>query len=193
MVGGGWWWWLVVVAARLGGGSEMGNQEGRRRSRWSGCVVIYAGQATGDRRQASIKSKQQERALNSEQSNGSEGQLGAIGSTGSTRTSPRKPPIPPPSIPYPSIPYLSNPYHPHPSSSLIPSTLTHPILPINQEQIRAGEKGEDGPSIARTHGTPNTEPAYVPFRRGTIERTESRQASVACLSPALPRTKRRLS
>jgi len=40
-------WWLV--AARLGGGSEMGNQEGRRRSRWSGCKLY-----TGDRRQAGV-------------------------------------------------------------------------------------------------------------------------------------------
>lgn len=67
----------MVVAARLGGGSEMGNQEGRRRSRWSGCVVIYAGQATGNRRQTgdkqASKQKEKERALSSKQSNRSEG------------------------------------------------------------------------------------------------------------------------
>ena len=160
-----------MVAARLGGGSEMGNQEGRRRSRWSGCVVIYGGQATGDRRATSKHlSQQQER-----------GQLGAIGTTLEVRE--HHPEIP-------LSPHLS-PIHPspiHPLSStsiLIPSSIPH-----SHQEIRAGEKGEDGPS--RRHGTPNTEPAYVPFGRGTIERTE-KPAGLSRLSPALPRTKRRLS
>ena len=166
-----------MVAARLGGGSEMGNQEGRRRSRWSGCVVIYAGQATGDRRQAIIKSKQQERALNSEQSNGSEGQLGAIGSTGSTRTSPRKTPYPPI---YPlSIHPLSNPYHPHPSSSHPPSLI--PFFPSIKNRLGQARKARTAHlSHVRTEHRTRNQPMYHFEEVPSNEQKAGRPQSPAC-------------